>query len=246
MQRRRRLGLLTPSSNTVLEPMAQAMLAGLDEVSVHFSRFRVTEIGLGARALDQFADEPMREAALLLAEAEVDVLCWNGTSSGWLGFERDRALCRDLEAVTGIPACTSVLALNAALHRIGARRFGLVTPYTGDVQERIVANYRAAGFDCASERHLDLSRNVAFAEVDEPAIADMIRATAADRPDAIVVFCTNLRGARLAPVLERELGIPVLDTVATGLWQALGMAGVDPSSVRGWGRLFDLTAPSTA
>lgn len=127
MQRRRRLGLLTPRQHG-----ARAHGSGharrIDEVSVHFSRFRVTEIGLGARALDQFADEPMREAALLLAEAEVDVLCWNGTSSGWLGFERDRALCRDLEAVTGIPACTSVLALNAALHRIGARRFGLVTP----------------------------------------------------------------------------------------------------------------------
>ena len=42
------LGMLTPSSNTVLEPVTQAMLAGLPEVSVHFSRFRVTEIALSS------------------------------------------------------------------------------------------------------------------------------------------------------------------------------------------------------
>ena len=44
------LGMLTPSSNTVLEPVTTAMLAGLPEVTAHFSRFKVTEIALsGAR-----------------------------------------------------------------------------------------------------------------------------------------------------------------------------------------------------
>ena len=49
-----RLGMLTPSSNTVLEPMTQAMLVNLPGVSAHFSRFRVTEISLALPALDQF------------------------------------------------------------------------------------------------------------------------------------------------------------------------------------------------
>ena len=54
MSDRRLLGMLTPSSNTVLEPMTTAMLDGLPEVSAHFGRFRVTEISLGAGALGQF------------------------------------------------------------------------------------------------------------------------------------------------------------------------------------------------
>ena len=41
-----RLGMLTPSSNTTLEPVTTAMLAGLPSVSLHFSRFRVTEIAV--------------------------------------------------------------------------------------------------------------------------------------------------------------------------------------------------------
>jgi maleate isomerase len=37
-----RIGILTPSSNTVLEPVTHEMTRGLNDVSVHFSRLRVT------------------------------------------------------------------------------------------------------------------------------------------------------------------------------------------------------------
>lgn len=56
MNARIRLGMLTPSSNTVLEPVSAAMVAGLPEVSVHFGRFKVTEIALSDQALKQFDD----------------------------------------------------------------------------------------------------------------------------------------------------------------------------------------------
>ena len=35
-----RMGMLTPSSNTVLEPTTTAMLSGLPDVTVHFTRFK--------------------------------------------------------------------------------------------------------------------------------------------------------------------------------------------------------------
>src|SRR6266550_4667079 len=87
------LGMLTPSSNTILEPVTTAMLAGLPEVTAHFSRFKVTEIALSGPALAQFDDSEILRAAELLAHAKVNVIAWNGTSSGWLGFERDVQLC---------------------------------------------------------------------------------------------------------------------------------------------------------
>ncbi len=36
---RRRFGVLTPSSNTALEPLTSAMVAMVPGVSAHFSRF---------------------------------------------------------------------------------------------------------------------------------------------------------------------------------------------------------------
>ena len=138
MKKRIKLGMLTPSSNTALEPITSAMVSGLPNVSAHFSRFTVTEISLRDQALGQFDLENILNAAKLLADAHVDVIAWNGTSSGWLGFEKDEALCRQITEATGIPATTSVLALNEILAKTGARDFALVTPYLDDVQQRIV------------------------------------------------------------------------------------------------------------
>jgi maleate isomerase len=238
MTRRIRLGMLTPSSNTVLEPVTTAMLAGLPDVSAHFSRFKVTEIALSEQALRQFDDGEILRAAELLAHAKADVIAWNGTSACWLGFDRDERLCERIREATGIAACTSVLAFREIFERTGSGRVGLVTPYRSDVQSRIVANWHAQGFHCSSERHLGLQDNFCFAEVSEDEIADMVRAVVREGCDAVAIVCTNMRGAGLAAPLERELGIPVYDSIATTVWKSLGVAGVPPARVEGWGRLF--------
>lgn len=232
--------MLTPSSNTTFEPVTAAMLAGLPEVSVHFSRFRVTEIALTDNALAQFDDHAILQAAELLAHARVDVIAWNGTSAGWLGFELDARLCRGIEAATGIRAATSMLALNEILTATGVKRFGLVTPYTGAVQDRLVANYAKLGITCVAEAGLGIQDNFAFAEVSRDKLTEMIRAVARHQPDAIGVICTNLRSAPLVAGLEQELGLPIYDTIATAVWKSLRLASIDPARVEGWGRLFEM------
>ncbi len=230
--------MLTPSSNTVLEPVTSAMLAGLPEVSAHFGRFRVTEISLDDDALGQFQTEPMLAASELLADAKVATICWNGTSAGWLGFERDEQLCTAITERTGTAACSSVLALNEIFAKTGVKRFALVTPYLAEVQQAIIANYAGAGIACVAERHLQQRDNFSFATNGEDLVARLCREVAAAKPDAIVIFCTNMRGAPIAARLEEELGIPIYDTVATAVWKSLALAGVPPRRVRGWGRLF--------
>jgi maleate isomerase len=238
MTKRVLLGMLTPSSNTSLEPITSAMVSGLPGVSAHFARFTVTEISLRDQALGQFDDSKILEAAKLLADAKVDVIGWNGTSSGWLGFEADRELCRRITEVTGIPATTSVLALNEILEKTGARRFGLATPYLDDVQAKIVANYASEGFECIAERHLNLHVNFSFSEVSEDTIRGMVREVAAQGPEAISTFCTNLKAAHLVPELEEETGVPIYDTISTVVWKSLQLAGYDTRQLKGWGRLF--------
>ncbi len=233
------LGMLTPSSNTALEPLTSAMLSGLPEVSAHFGRFRVTEISLQPQALGQFDMAPILEAAKLLADAHVDVIAWNGTSSGWLGFEADVALCRRIEQETGVRCCTSVLALNEIMEKTQRKRFGLVTPYLDDVQAAIVANYARSGFECVAERHLNRSVNFSFSEVEPTQIVQMAHEAAEARPQCLTTFCTNLRAAQLAPTLEAALGLPVYDTVSTAVWKSLRLCGVDTRRVKGWGSVFD-------
>jgi maleate isomerase len=232
------LGMLTPSSNTTLEPVTTAMLAEIPEASAHFGRFRVTEIALSDCALAQFDDSEILAAARLLSHAKCQVIGWNGTSSGWKGFAADEQLCAAIERETGAKACTSVLALNEILTLTRARRFGLVTPYRDEVQAAIVRNYAASGFECVGERHLGLQDNYSFSEVPGERIAAMVREVARSKPEAITIFCTNLRGAPLVPQLEAELGIPIYDTIATVVWKSLKLVGADTKRIRRWGRLF--------
>jgi maleate isomerase len=238
MNPRKRIGVLTPSSNTALEPLTSAMVASVPGVTAHFARFAVTEISLSEASLRQFDDSRILAAAQLLADARVDVIAWSGTSASWLGFDKDEALCRRITEATGIPATTSVLALNELLAAQGARTLGLVSPYVEDVQRRIVANYASLGVEVVAERHLGISVNFDFGLVEPDTLRAMLREAAEARPAALTVMCTNLAAAQFAAELERELDIPLDDSVATVVRKALQAVGVDTRAVHGWGRLF--------
>ena len=230
--------MLTPSSNTVLEPVTSEMLREVEEASAHFGRFAVTRISLSEGALAQFATPEVVKAAELLGHARCQVIGWSGTSSSWLGFDTDAKLCQSIESTTGAKGCTSVLAMNEILEKTGAHKLALVSPYLDNVQEAIISNYQNAGFDMVAERHLGLEDNYSFSEVTTQQLELMIRSVATSQPDAILIMCTNVRGAPLVEALEKELGIPIYDSVSTVVWKALRLAGIDTRRVTSWGRLF--------
>jgi maleate isomerase len=120
----------------------------------------------------------------------------------------------------------------------GITRIALVTPYTGDVQQRIVENYRQIGIEVVAERHLGICVNHDFALVEPAHLRTLMAEVATARPQAITTFCTNLHAADLAQEVETELGIPLLDTVSTTVWGMLRAVGADPAQVRGWGQLY--------
>ncbi|KAJ9610523.1 hypothetical protein H2200_005300 [Cladophialophora chaetospira] len=243
-----RLGILVPSSNTSLEPLTSAIISSIRSsevtISVHFSRFRVTTIDLSSDANAQFEFLPILIASRLLADAEVDVIGWSGTSAGWLGFEYDRKLCAAIEAETGIKATTSVLSLNEILRSLGIISFGLVTPYQKQMNDLIRANYASIGVDINEnwERHLGITDNNQIAEVSEATLDGMVTDVVNNGAHVLSTFCTNLRAAQRVEHWEREhsASVIVLDTVATVIWGSLKLVGVDTRVVKGWGFLFEV------
>jgi len=233
-----RIGMLTPSSNTVVEPVVAAMLAELPEVTAHASRLRVTEISLEDDSQSQFDPDPMLAAAKLLADAQATVMGWNGTSASWLGFDLDRCLCETMTERFGVPSTSAVLAINELIDELAAQRIAFVTPYVDAVQARITAQYREAGYDCVAERHTGEHVNYAFAEIADDVITRLIREVGAAAPDAIIVMCTNMRAAPLVDALEQEIGVPVIDSLAAYIWKALRLCDVDTRRITGWGRIF--------
>ena len=230
------IGMITPSANLVVERVTSAILADFPEVSGHFSRTPV----FGAKDLfpDDYDWDGMLGAARLLAQARPDVLVWNGSKGATLGFDVDRELCRRVTGETGMPATTSSLALEAALGSLGARRIAVVAPYVTDYQTKLVAGFEREGLEVVAEAHSGIADNLAYATVTDEAIAAMIRDVAIARPDAILTWCTNFPAAYGVDALERELGIPILDSVTLAVWHGLHMIGRADTRGRRWGRLF--------
>ncbi|WP_238366027.1 aspartate/glutamate racemase family protein [Mesobacterium pallidum] len=235
----RRIGMLTPSSNTVLEPYTSAMFAPFgQEASAHFGRFRVVEISMSEASQSQFTLEPILEAAERLAEAQPHLIAWNGTSASWLGLEKDRALCAAITERTGVPATSTILAYDALLRKMGVKRLGVVTPYIEDIEARMIANYATQGIEVVSAARLDDKGNYSFATYPPDQVGAMVREVAKAKPDAIAIVCTNFRGAPVAAQIEADTGIPVLDSVSITAAHCLAEVGLDPARVTGWGSVF--------
>ncbi len=236
-RRSTRIGMIVPSSNTCLEPQSYRILGDRQDVTIHFTRIPVTRIALDDSSDQQFDAAVMREAAALLATADVDVIAWNGTSGSWLGLDHDREIAAEITRATGIPATTSTLAYFEAFARFGLTDIGLLTPYTSDVNEQVSTRYAAQGIAVRGHTALGLSDNESFGRVRPDALVEPSIALAEGGPDALVYLCTNLYGAPIVAEVERRTGVPVLDSVAVTLWRCLDLAGSALLDAR-WGRLL--------
>lgn len=238
MPRRIRVGMLTPSCNTVLEPVTSAMVAPLPGVTMHFGRFSVNEISLREVSVHQFDQPPMLAAAKLLADAKVDVIGWNGAAGSWLGYEHEYALCDAITRETGIPATTCLLSLDALMKANGFTRYGLISPYTGEVQQAIIRNFGSHGYECVAEEHLGQTDGYSYGLTEPEDIAGMLTRVAAPRPQCTMVLCTNMNAAPVVDRVEAATGVPVHDGLCATVWGAMRKIGYDTTQIQGWGQLF--------
>lgn len=235
----KKIGHITPSSNTTLEPLTAMMAYPVSNlVSNHFTRIVVKKISLEPDDTGRFEFEKMVAAAKLLADGNMDAVLWNGTSGCWNGTEADVEMCRRITEETGVPASTSTLAQYDVFERYGIKKFGLAVPYLDDVTDKTVKTYGKAGYEAVSAANLNITVNHEFAEVPMERIKRLIRDADSPEAECIVVICTNLAAALVVEEMEQELGKPIFDSVAVTFWKALDMVDIRVP-VPGWGTLLE-------
>lgn len=236
------LGTITPSGNTVVERITLGIVRDLPAVSAHFSRTPV--FGSTDPSPWAYASDGLLAAAELLSHAAPQVLLWNGSKAAGIGFQHDHALVAAIQAHTGIRATTSILGMAALLRYKGKQRIGIVTPYDAAGQRKTLDCLASEGFDCVAHAHAGRSDNLSYASVAPADIMDMARQVALSRPQVIVCLCTNFPAAIVVAPLEAELGIPVYDSTALGVWHALRLCGADTTAAAAaWGSLFEEHLP---
>ena len=237
MTNRLAIGSISPSSNRIVERTLAGILATIPDVDSCVARIPYDAAGIG-QPKHGYDHDSYREAARMLGHAGVGVVCWNGTRGAGFGLDADRALAAVMEKAAGCPATTTSLAAVRLLDAMGARRIGIVTP--GDTAYAEQAAH-GLGRDLVAVRSLGLLNNGEAAVVPVARIVALAREVAAEAMlDALLLWSTNLFGLPAMAPLEAELGVPVIDSAAAGVWGALRAVGAPMADAGRLGRIFTL------
>lgn len=208
VSRVKRVALIVPSSNTVME---NDLHAGLPKAqfSVHTDRMYLVETTREAelKMIEQFAPQ----AAADLGTARPDLLVFGCTSAGSLfGLDGDRKVCGKLSELAGCPTVGVINAVEKALTRVNARRLAVLTPYNEDLTQSVAASV-AQGRQIVGAFGLGITDNVALADPTPADIVAFARKSLAGLDfDSILVSCTNFRALEALPALEAAFKVPVV------------------------------------
>jgi arylmalonate decarboxylase len=223
-QRRKRIGLLIPPVNIVMEPELQRWAP--QGVTIHAHRLYRTKAVTEVAQLQEMTSR-LEEDARLLAFARPDIIVYGCTSGSSLEPRLDERLVERIERASGIPAIATAGAVVQALRNLGITRVAVATPYIDEINERELAFLRDYGFQPVSLEALHIRTSYAIPDTDPEDIYRLARR--ADRPDAEGVFisCTNLPSGPIIQRLENDLGKPVVTSNQASLWCALRRIGVE-------------------
>ncbi|MBU7015008.1 MAG: aspartate/glutamate racemase family protein [Theionarchaea archaeon] len=216
------LGLLVPSSNTVMEEELSQY------VIVHSTR-------IALRTVDEISLKNMNteieKAVQLLTDCNPAVIVYGCTSGS---FVED---IRKSFAATTIPVITTSEAVVNALKALQVGSVSVGTPYTDAINQKEKAFLESHGFTVSDIKGLNLTDNT---EIGKQETAYEL-ARSLKKADAIFISCTNFRTFNVIQKLEDGLGIPVISSNSASLWGALTDSGekAEIKSISGLGRLLE-------
>lgn len=203
-----RIGLIVPSSNTVMEVDFYSRLP--DGAALHTARMYLEETT--PEAEEAMLDDHLPRAIEDLATVRPDVLVFGCTSAGALrGIVYEDALLDRMAARTGARAVSVAASVRAAIERRSAERVGVITPYVDALNERIRSSFVADGVGVQAIFGLGITENFAIAAVSPERIADFAveRFGGADI-DLLFASCTNFHALAARERMEEALGVPVV------------------------------------
>lgn len=240
---RRLFGVVTPSTNTVVQPEYDDMRpAG---VTNHISRMHIPDDPVGS---DEDFNELIRRIDAALEDAVASVLTCRphhlilgiSAESIWGGAsEASRQIAQRVRAQAGdIPLTQAADAIPAALAAFGGcKRVGLVTPYYPVAHAHLETFFAEFGCEVVCAAHLERGSPTAIAHSSIAQLTEALRRVDGSDVEAIVQFGANLPMVRLAAEAERWLRKPVIAVNAATYWHALRSSGI-VDKIDGVGRLF--------
>jgi maleate isomerase len=205
-----RVGLIVPSSNTVMEPHFHRYLSHRANVSTT----RILLEDVTREAEEKMLSDELAQALRLIKTVDPHVLVFGCTSAGSLdGIEHDKAIGHSIEDVTGVPTLTIIGSVIAQLKERNPKRVAVFTPYQPDLTRSVAACVFEGGFEVVRTAGMGLVSNRDVGTVTPDQIFSFVEKEfrGADA-DCIFLSCTNWRALDATERLQRDLGVDVVSS----------------------------------
>jgi maleate isomerase len=238
IEKKHRLGLLVPSSNSTQEPEFLQMLP--PSVSLHVSRLTLSRIDPDA-TLEIVAE--LDKESRKLSDAAVDLLVFAATApSTRMGKGYDAQLIKRMVDATGKPATTAATAMLDAFVTLGVRRVALAAPWSETTNKWVAAFLASHGIEVVSQVAMGVVSNNEVGRLHPQTAFEHGRKADRKEADAVFLACGNWWTASIVESLEQAVGKPVLTTNNVTVWHALKMLGANASVPRFGQLLRDMPA----
>jgi maleate cis-trans isomerase len=210
---RARIGLIIPYSNSLTEPQFRHFLP--PDVAVHVTRLQMT--GKHHKTLPQLLDEVAR-AASALGDARCDVIVFHCTANSMEhGPAGEQLILETVRAHSGAIALSTAQAVVEAFRAQQMTRMVLVSPYQQAANDHEKHYLEELGFKILHDVALGVTPNE-FLTVPPARWVEIVRANLRDEADGYFLSCTNTTQIDTIPLLEAELGKPVVNSNQATIW----------------------------
>lgn len=226
-----RVGLIVPSSNTVIEVDFYRRLPA--SATLHTARMYLEETT--PRGESAMLDDYLPTAINDLRSARPDVMVFGCTSAGALrGNDYEAELIGRIARETGAETFSVSASVRRTIRAAGGRRVGVITPYVDSLNEKIRESLQDDGFEVAAIHGLGITDNFTIAEVEPERIVEFatecFAGSGAGDIDLLFASCTNFRAIDARDDIQAALGVPVVTSNHAALTVVLDQIGA-PATV---------------
>jgi len=229
------IGVVSPRSNDSPPPDGPRMYPGVKFIAR----------GVGVKALTpegyDAAWEGIVPAAVELARQGATAILVHGASlTFYRGHAAHEKLLADVRAATGLPAITMSSAMVEGLRHLGAKKIGVCTAYSDEINDRLRNLLAASGFDVLALEGFDIREFGAASKKSDDDIVELADTVAAEAPQAesLLISCGGLRTLEAGRRVEEKHGVPVVSSTESAYWAAVRMIGAS-GRYPGYGRLLE-------
>ncbi|MEU9557085.1 maleate cis-trans isomerase family protein [Streptomyces fumanus] len=188
-----------------------------------------TEIGADPHRADA-PREPGSRAELAagvqeLRHAGAEAVVWATTSGSFAhGWDGAQEQVRSLAATAGMPASSTSFGFTHAARELGVRRVAVGATYPERATRLFTDFLAAAGLEVTGAHSAGIGTAAEAGAWGEAELLALARAADSPAAEALLLPGTALRTVAHLPVLEKELGKPVLTANQVTVWEALRLA----------------------